>query len=64
MPVMTELSKIEKALGSKSAYYLEHKSKGIPKEHLHLPGRLVDRIGMSLTVHAYYSLANTFNMAV
>ncbi|MBP6350726.1 MAG: class I fructose-bisphosphate aldolase [Candidatus Obscuribacter sp.] len=45
MPVMTELSKIEKALGSKSAYYLEHKSKGIPKEHLHLPGGdFVDRI--------------------
>ena len=45
MPVMTELSKIEKALGSKASYFLEHKSKGIPKEHLHLPGGdFVDRI--------------------
>ncbi|HNM52426.1 MAG TPA: class I fructose-bisphosphate aldolase, partial [Candidatus Obscuribacter sp.] len=42
---MTELSKIEKALGSKASYFLEHKSKGIPKEHLHLPGGdFVDRI--------------------
>jgi class I fructose-bisphosphate aldolase len=38
MPVMTELTKIEQALGDKAAYYLEHKSKGIPKENLHLPG--------------------------
>ena len=45
MPVMTELSKIEKALGSKASYFLEHQSKGIPKEHLHLPGGdFVDRI--------------------
>jgi fructose-bisphosphate aldolase, class I len=45
MPVMTELSKIEKALGSKASYYLEHQSKGIPKENLHLPGPdFVDRI--------------------
>jgi len=45
MPVMTELSKIEKALGSKASYYLEHQSKGIPKEHLHLPGGdFVDRV--------------------
>ncbi len=45
MPVMTELSKIEKALGSKASYYLEHKSKGIAKEHLHLPGGdFVDRV--------------------
>jgi class I fructose-bisphosphate aldolase len=42
---MTELSKIEKALGSKASYFLEHQSKGIPKEHLHLPGGdFVDRI--------------------
>jgi len=42
---MTELSKIEKALGSKASYYLEHQSKGIPKEHLHLPGGdFVDRV--------------------
>lgn len=45
MPVMTELSKIEKALGSKASYFLEHQSKGIPKEHLHLPGGdFVDRV--------------------
>ncbi|MBS1991115.1 MAG: class I fructose-bisphosphate aldolase [Cyanobacteria bacterium SZAS LIN-2] len=42
---MTELSKIEKALGSKASYFLEHQSKGIPKEHLHLPGGdFVDRV--------------------
>jgi len=42
---MTDLSKIEKALGSKASYYLEHQSKGILKEHLHLPGGdFVDRI--------------------
>jgi fructose-bisphosphate aldolase, class I len=45
MPVMTELSKIEQALGDKTSYYLEHKSKGIPKDQLHLPGPdFVDRI--------------------
>lgn len=45
MPVMTELSKIEKALGSKSKYFLEHVSKDIPKESLHLPsGDFVDHI--------------------
>jgi class I fructose-bisphosphate aldolase len=45
MPVMTELSKIEKALGSKASYFLEHQSKGIPKELLHLPGGdFIDRI--------------------
>ena len=45
MPVMTDLSKIEKALGSKASYFLEHQSKGIPKETLHLPGGdFVDRI--------------------
>jgi len=42
---MTELSKIEKALGSKAAYYLDHKSKTVEKESLHLPGPdFVDRI--------------------
>jgi class I fructose-bisphosphate aldolase len=35
---MTEISKIEQALGNKAAYYLEHKSTGIPKDLLHLPG--------------------------
>ena len=45
MPVMTELSKIEKALGNKTDYYLNHKSTTIPKESLHLPGPdYVDRI--------------------
>lgn len=45
MPVMTELSRIEKALGKEASYYLEHKSTGIPKEQLHLPGPdFVDRI--------------------
>ena len=45
MPVMTELSTIEKALGNKASYYLEHVSKGIPKETLHLPGGdFVDRV--------------------
>lgn len=45
MPVMTELSQIEKALGDKSSYYLGHKSKGIDKDMLHLPGPdFVDRI--------------------
>jgi class I fructose-bisphosphate aldolase len=42
---MTELSKIEQALGNKASYYLEHKCKGISKELLHLPGPdTVDRI--------------------
>jgi class I fructose-bisphosphate aldolase len=41
---MTELSKIEQALGNKASYYLEHKCK-ISKELLHLPGPdTVDRI--------------------
>jgi len=45
MPVLTELSKIEKALGKEASYYLEHQSKGIAKESLHLPGPdTVDRI--------------------
>ncbi len=38
MPVMTELNTIEKALGDKSTYYLEHKCKTISKDMLHLPG--------------------------
>jgi class I fructose-bisphosphate aldolase len=42
---MTELSTIEKALGDKASYYLEHKCKGVDKEQLHLPGPdFVDRI--------------------
>lgn len=47
MPVMTELSRIEKALGKEASFFLEHKSTSIPKEHLHLPGPdFVDRVGM------------------
>jgi len=42
---MTELTKIEQALGNKASYYLEHKCKGISKDLLHLPGPdAVDRI--------------------
>lgn len=37
MPVMQELSKIEKALGSKASYYLEHECKTVSKDLLHLP---------------------------
>ncbi len=45
MPVMTELSNIEKALGDKASYYLKHTSKGVDKELLHLPGPdFIDRI--------------------
>jgi fructose-bisphosphate aldolase, class I len=45
MAVMTELSSIEKALGDKTSFYLDHVSKGIPKETLHLPGPdFVDRV--------------------
>jgi class I fructose-bisphosphate aldolase len=44
MPVMTELSTIEKALGDKASFYLNHKAK-VDKESLHLPGPdFVDRI--------------------
>ena len=43
---MTELSSIEKALGDKASYYLNHKAK-VDKESLHLPGPdFVDRIWM------------------
>jgi fructose-bisphosphate aldolase, class I len=39
------LSTIEKNLGDKASYYLEHKSKTIPKDQLHLPGPdFVERI--------------------
>ncbi len=44
MPVMTELSSIEKALGDKGSFYLQHKCK-VDKEQLHLPGPdFVDRV--------------------
>jgi fructose-bisphosphate aldolase, class I len=38
MPVMTELTNIEKFLGDKAKYYLEHECKTISKDMLHLPG--------------------------
>jgi class I fructose-bisphosphate aldolase len=45
MPVMTELNSIEKALGDKASYYLEHKCKTVPKDMLHLPsGNWVDTV--------------------
>lgn len=45
MPVMTEVSNIEKALGDKSKYYLDHVCKGIPKDTIHAPGPdFTDRI--------------------
>lgn len=45
MPVMTELNTIEKALGDKADYYLNHKCQTISKSELHLPGGdFVDRV--------------------
>lgn len=45
MPVMTELNTIEKALGDKSRFYLDHNCKTISKDMLHLPGPdFVDRV--------------------
>ena len=45
---MTEINAIQKALGDKAAYYLEHKSKGIAASMLHAPGPdFVDRIALS-----------------
>lgn len=45
MPVMTDVSKIEQALGKQASYYLQHTCKGITKDQLHLPGSdYVDRI--------------------
>lgn len=45
MPVATELSNIEKALGDKASFYLKHTSKTIDKDLLHLPGPdFIDRI--------------------
>jgi class I fructose-bisphosphate aldolase len=42
---MTEKSSIEKALGNKAGYYLEHQCKTISKDMLHLPGPdFVDRV--------------------
>lgn len=38
MPVMTELNNIEKLLGDKAKYYLEHESKTVSRDMLHLPG--------------------------
>jgi class I fructose-bisphosphate aldolase len=45
MPVMTEVSNIEKALGDKAKFFLDHTCKGIPKNTIHAPGPdFVDRI--------------------
>lgn len=45
MPVMTELSNIEKALGDQAGSYLNHTCKGIDKDQLHLPGPdFIDRV--------------------
>lgn len=45
MPVMTEMNSIEKALGDKAKYYLEHSCKTVSKDLLHLPGPdFVDRV--------------------
>jgi class I fructose-bisphosphate aldolase len=42
---MTELSAIEKALGNKASFFLDHKCKTVPKESLHLPGpNFVDQV--------------------
>lgn len=42
---MTELNTIEKALGDKSRFYLDHNCKTISKDMLHLPGPdFVDRV--------------------
>ena len=38
MPVMTELNTIEKSLGDKAKYYLEHECKTISRDMLHVPG--------------------------
>ena len=48
---MTELSKIEKALGNKTGYYLDHKGV-VSKDMLHLPGPdSVDRILYLVIAH-------------
>ena len=45
MPVATELTNIEKALGDKASYLLQHKCKTVSKDDLHLPGPdFIDRI--------------------
>lgn len=45
MPVMTEMTSIEKALGDKAKFYLEHNCKTVSKDLLHLPGPdFVDRV--------------------
>jgi len=45
MPVMTEMDSIEKALGDKAKYYLDHSCKTVSKDLLHLPGPdFVDRV--------------------
>lgn len=45
MPVATELSNIEKSLGDKASYFLEHKCTTVSKDELHLPGPdFIDRV--------------------
>jgi class I fructose-bisphosphate aldolase len=45
MPVMTQMSAIESALGNKAEYFLKHESKTISKNQLHLPGGdFIDRV--------------------
>ena len=45
MPVISEMNTIEKVLGDKAKYYLEHKCKTLSKDLLHLPGPdFVDRV--------------------
>ncbi len=45
MATVKEMTTIEKALGDKASYFLEHKCKGVSKDLLHLPGPdFVDRV--------------------
>ncbi|MBX9689120.1 MAG: class I fructose-bisphosphate aldolase [Candidatus Obscuribacterales bacterium] len=64
MPVMTEMNSIEKALGDKSKYYLEHSCKTVSKDLLHLPGPdFVDRVVASSdrSPRVLHSLQTLFN---
>lgn len=64
MATVKEMTTIEKALGDKASYYLEHKSKGVSKDLLHLPGPdFIDRVS-TLTdrnPRVLRSLATLFN---
>ncbi len=64
MPVMTEMSSIEKALGDKSKFYLDHNCKTVSKDLLHLPGPdFVDRVVASTdrSPRVLHSLQTLFN---